>query len=101
MYSYKSQVLGTFCFTGLAVGGGYTEFCFDYIKPDLSVIHKKNSHHALFIDSLKCSSEENKSKHKLSGYFLFISGEPVMVGVTMYILSISSVSEVMMVHFLY
>ena len=27
----------------------------------------------------------------------FVSGEPVLVGVTMYILSISSVSEVMMV----
>ena len=30
--------------------------------------------------------------------FLYVAGTPVTVGVTMYILSISSVSEVMMVH---
>ncbi len=31
------------------------------------------------------------------GFFVFTSGKPVTVGVTMYVLSISSISEVMMV----
>ena len=39
-------------------------------------------------------------QNKILYFFVSFSGKPVMIGVTMYILSFSSVSEVMMVFFL-